>query len=255
MRKSCFFLSFIGFTLVLLSCEGEKRARKNETVVPLDVENETEAKSINFFHYEETNEYPDAILEMFKPLGNERFEPGRVPFEFNIKNFPMGEGFQRFPLQIVINGQDPIGYNMPIFSREFNTGTYRVTAYLVDKEGIALKNFGNYVDRDFIVGASRPFPGLDEPYLVLNLPENEQEYNQNDEILVDFLLIGGDFEQDGLKCLLTVGEWTHETRDLSPIRIENLPKGKYDLKLTLMKENGEEFTGLFSTAFKKITVN
>ncbi|WP_194774908.1 hypothetical protein [Pararhodonellum marinum] len=254
MSKSCLFLSLIGLTWLLVSC-GEKRIRKNETIVPLEVESKTNSKSINFFHYEELNEYPDAILEMFKPLGNERFEPGRVPFEFNIKNFPFGESLQRFPLKIVINGQDPIGYNMPIFSREFNTGTYRVTAFLVDPDGISLKNFGNYVDRDFIVGASRPFPGLEEPYLVLNLPNNETEYNQQDEILVDFLLIGGDFEQDGLKCLLTLGDWTHETRELNPIRIENLPKGDYDLKLSLLKENGEELTGLFSTAFKKIKVN
>src|SRR5690606_36354955 len=106
----------------------------------------------------EKTAYPDAIIEMHSPLGNANFDEGKVPFEFNIKNYPFGEGLKNFQLRLTINGNNPISYHMPIFQREFRTGTYKAVAYLIDQEGLALKEFGNYVERDFTVGDSQPFP-------------------------------------------------------------------------------------------------
>src|SRR5680860_60735 len=121
---------------------------------------------------------------MYSPLGNENFEAGKIPFEFNIKNFPFEQEPRSFRLRLTINCDNPISYNMPVFQREFEKGTYRAVAYLIDQQGIALKEFGNYVERDFTVAGSKPFPVSDEPYMVVNLPEDGQTYQTGEEVIL-----------------------------------------------------------------------
>src|SRR5690606_16491355 len=142
---------------------------------------EENISSIAFARHE-VMAYPDAIIEMYSHFGNDNFVVGRVPFEFNIKNYSFTEGMKWCHLRLSINGNSPISFHLPIFQREFNPGTYRVVAYLIDKEGFALKEFGNYVDRDFTVGESQPFPDSDEPYVVLNLPQEGQTYSSEEEL-------------------------------------------------------------------------
>lgn len=247
----CLSLSLLGLTLA--SCGTEKSEKANETSLE-NMEGIREEKPTVRFEQHQVASYPDAIIEMYSPLGNEKFEEGKVPFEFNIKNYPFGEGPKSFTLRMVINGDEPISYNMPIFQREFKTGTYRVVAYLIDQEGIALKEFGNYVDRDFMVGNSNPFPDSQEPYMVVNLPGNDQIYSGEEEIIIDFLLIGGALKEDGLKFKLSVDGQEHAVKDLSPIILRNLSPGNHEILVTLVKENDEELSGIFTSARRNITV-
>ncbi|HAZ24773.1 MAG TPA: hypothetical protein DCY95_09180, partial [Algoriphagus sp.] len=143
------------------SCSYENK-KINEEVMEISQDSlslDLSQQKVTFYQYEDSSDYPDAILELYTPLGNQVFRPGKVPFEFNIKNFPFEEqSAERFLLFNILNGGDPAGFRTPIFQRQLEEGSYRVVAYLVDEEGLALKNFGNYVDRDFQVGDSRPFP-------------------------------------------------------------------------------------------------
>jgi len=198
--------------------------------------------------------YPDAIIEMYSPLGNENFAAGKVPFEFNIKNYPFTEGLKGFQYRLSINGDNPVSYHLPIFQRDFNPGTYRAVAYLIDKEGLALKEFGNYVDRDFTVGDSQPFPEADEPYMVLNLPEDNQVYGVNDGVIVDFLLIGGGVKEDGLMFSIKLNGEEHQIAKVAPFLITGLPKGKHEVEVKLVKENGQELDGIFTSARRSFTI-
>src|SRR5690554_1019339 len=182
-------LSLSGF-IYLTSCGTGEKERSQEHPADSPTEHNKPMSKVQFMEHK-VEIFPDAIIEMYSPLGNERFNEGKVPFEFNIRNYPFGDGPRNFQLRMTINGNDPISHHLPIFQREFKTGTYRAVAYLIDQEGIALKEFGNYVDRDFIVGESGPFPDSNEPYIVLNLPENGQTYQSDESLIVDFLLIGG----------------------------------------------------------------
>ena len=206
------------------------------------------------FEAHKAEAYPDAIIEMYSPLGNESFDAGKVPFEFNIKNYPFTEGLKGFQYRLSINGNNPISYHLPIFQRDFNPGTYRVVAYLIDREGLALKEFGNYVDRDFTVGESKPFPDSDEPYMILNLPEDKQAYEADEEVIVDFLLIGGGLKEEGLKFIIEVNGQQHQIRNLTPLVVKDLPVGQHDLTVKLVRENGEALEGIFTTAQRSITI-
>jgi len=216
---------------------------------------EEKKPQVSFFQYEDAPEYPDAILELFTPLGNQVFAPGKVPFEFNIKNYPFEDSDSRdFKLFNILNGGDPVGHYAPIFQQELAEGSYRLVAYLVDEDGLALKNFGNYVDRDFQVGDSRPFPYSAEPYLALNYPRNLQRYEGGEDIVVDFLVLGGDMKLDGLNVKVGVGNLTYEVDHMSPIIISNLSPGEYNLQVSLERKSGKALEGPFSQVNKTIIV-
>lgn len=249
----------LGITLLALNFAcSEDRKKINEVEVDATLDSATlnfDKPKIKFFQEEKEAAYPDAILELYSPLGNQVFRPGEVPFEFNIKNYPFGQvGDNSFRLFIILNGNDPVGFRTPIFQQDLKQGSYRVVAYLVDEDGIALKNFGNYIDRDFQVGDSRPFPYSAEPYLALNLPTGGQVFEVGEPVVIDFLVLGGDMDLDSLLVGVELGELSYEVDHMSPIHIENLSPGDYLLKVRLLRKDGKELEGPFSSISKRILV-
>ncbi len=255
MKKILFFPILFG--LVLSSCSEDKK-KINESVVDHSIDSlkgKEGLPKVTFYQYEDSSSFPDAILELYTPLGNQVFRPGKVPFEFNIKNFPFEEGVSENPrLFLILNGGDPVGFFSPIFQRELTVGTYRVVAFLVDEEGLSLKNFGNYVDRDFLVGDSRPFPYSAEPFLALNYPRNAQILPLGEDLVIDFLVLGGDMKLDGLKVQINVNDFAYEIDHMQPIRVSNLPKGDYQVRVKLVRKDGKELEGPFSTITKTVYV-
>ena len=133
-----FLIIHVIFGLLFFSC-GEDKKKINESSA---AENQVlddaglPLPNVTFFQYGDSSSYPDAILELYTPLGNQVFKPGKVPFEFNVKNFDLQKSGGESRLFMILNGGDPIGYLAPIFQRELTVGTYRAVAYLVDEEGL-----------------------------------------------------------------------------------------------------------------------
>ncbi len=255
MNKFLGLLFFIG--LITFSCSTDKKGLNEEDVISIgdSTSQSGDLPKVTFYQTVDSSQIPDAILELYTPLGNQVFKPGKVPFEFNIKNYPYDlGGNQDFKLFNILNGSDPVGFGSPIFQRELTVGSYRIVAYLVGEDGLALKNFGNYVDRDFRVGESRPFPYSAEPYLALNYPRNGQIFGNDNEVIIDFLVVGGDMKLDGLKVSVAINDFSFEVKEMSPIRVANLPKGEYQVKIRLQRTDGKELEGPFSTVSKSIIV-
>lgn len=254
MNKILILLLFV--SLWVTSCSSDpKETKESAQVVASDSTNLEVVGPVTFLPEDSLAFFPDAILELNTPLGNQVFRPGKVPFEFNVKNFSIGKNGASSPrLALILNGSDPEGYAAPIFQRELTRGTYRTVAFLVDDRGLALKNFGNYVDRDFLVGDSRPFPYSAEPYLAINLPRNEQIISLGQDLILDFLVLGGDLKLDGLKVKVWVNEYSTELSQVIPIRVSNLPKGDYQVKFQLLRVDNKELEGPFSSSTKTIFV-
>lgn len=252
MNKNVLYPIVLLFIILLVSCEGRRERRSESTVT---IEGDEAAREVRFYSYDEYQEHPDAILEMYSPLGNQNFQSTKVPFEFNIKNYPFAEGGRGFQLKMSINGNDPVGYNMPMFQKELNQGTYRAVAYLVNEEGLALKEFGNYVDRDFTVLDSQPFPVSNDPFLVVNMPSNDQVYEEGEEIIVDFLVLDGVPQEDGFEILIKFNQYEYKTKEVIPVRVDELPTGDYDLEIKLLGKNGAEMEGVFTSTRKRIRIN
>lgn len=248
---------FLLGTLGTMSCSSKSNEtkEKNQQEDSLFSTTEAPALPVAFLPLDSLPFYPDARVELNTPLGNQVFKPGKVPFEFNIKNFSQSvtaASPQRFAM--ILNGGEPEYYTAPIFQRELTLGTYRSVAFLLDSNGIALKNFGNYVDRDFLVGDSRPFPYSAEPYLAINLPRNEQILPFGEDLILDFLVLGGDLELDGLKVNVWVNAYQTTLNQVTPIRVTHLPIGDYRVKLQLVRKDDKELEGPFSSSTKTIYV-
>lgn len=254
MKKTTLYFCLPVLLFLFDSCSFKEKQEEKVFEMTASDSLEIEKKEVSFYFYEEEKEYPDAIIEMYAPLSNQKFSPGKIPFEFNIKNYPFGENLDGFKLNTILNSGDPVGHNSPIFQQELNEGTYRIVAYLVDSQGLALKEFGNYVDREFMVGNTRPFPYSAEPYIALNLPINRQTYSEGDEVTIDFLVIGGDMLLDNLQVQIKVGDFHYEMTEVNPVHISNLPKGEHLIQLNLSYQNGKSLEGPFSSAQKTIVI-
>ncbi len=238
----------------MVSCETKTNEEVEEESI-VEAEAEPEENTVKFQYLMQEEAYPDAMLELYSPLENEVFKEGRIPFEFNIKNYPFEDGMKGFQLKMIINGNDPIGYNMPIFKKELDRGTYKVLAYLVDDAGLALKEYGNYVDRDFVVGESNPFPENDDPAIGLNLPHNGQEFKKDEAVLVDFILVGGDLKEDGMTIKISIDDKEYMVKELGQVKVSDLSVGKHQLEVVLVDSDGNEIPGIFSKSIKEIVVN
>ncbi len=255
MNKILIFVVFV--SLWVSSCSSAPIETKESAQIEGSDSTSLEAPTgpVTFLPEDSLSFFPDAILELYTPLGNQVFKPGKVPFEFNVKNFSIGKNGASSPsLALILNGSDPERYSAPIFQRELTRGSYRTVAFLVDEKGLALKNFGNYVDRDFLVGDSRPFPYSAEPYLAVNLPRNEQIIPLGEDLILDFLVLGGDLKLDRLKVKVWVNAYTTELNQVIPIRVSNLPKGDYQVKFQLVRVDNKELDGPFSSSTKTIFV-
>lgn len=256
MKKSN-FLSLLSIVFLLLFACGQKAEKREEQLFDhseLTDEGIHEERTVSFHLMDMENTFPEAVVEMFQPLGNQNFKPGKIPFEFNIKNYPLREGPGPFQLMMSVNGANPIGFQSPIFQLDLNQGAYRVVAFLVDESGLALKDYGNYVDRDFTVGDSGTFPYSSEPYLSINMPYDGQRYSQDEEVLVDFLVLGGDLLLDQLKVQVSVGDLVYETNEMTTVAIANLPEGEHKVRVKLLRTDGKDLEGPFSSAGRDILV-
>ena len=250
-------ISLLIVSLWVISCSsGPKETKESLAVVEgTTAISEVAPPPVIFTPVDSLYLYPDAILELNTPLSNQVFKPGKVPFEFNVKNFSFKSNGVAAPrLLMILNGGDSEGFSSPIFQRELARGTYRTVAFLVDSMGLSLKNFGNYLDRDFLVGDSRPFPYSAEPYLAINLPRNEQIVPFGQDLSLDFLVLGGDLKLDGLKVKIWINAYQKETNAMVPLRVSNLPIGDYQVKVQLLRTTNNELEGPFSSSTKTIYV-
>jgi hypothetical protein len=238
-----FLIAGIGF---FGACE-EKSTREN-----VFEEIEEDNTSVIFESISPNNPFPEAILEMYSPLYNQKLQPGRVAFEFNIVNYPLGTAQPNHHLVLILNGGNPRYFETPNFYLELNPGAYRAVTYLVDETGIALKDFGNFVERDFRVGETEAFPNSAEPYLAINLPISGAVYDSDEDLIIDFLVLAGDLENDGLKVKISIGDQFYETEKMVPVTIKDLPKGEHQIVISLLKKDGSELEGPFSKLIKTV---
>jgi hypothetical protein len=243
------------FAIAVISCDspGNKTEELNQEQNMEELASAGEANKIIAFEEIQVKVNPDAMLDIYSPLGNEDFNEGKVPFSFNIRNHGLG---RENPLMLSLNGATPKPYSQPDFQLDLKKGTYRAVAFLLNEDGLALKEYGNFSERDFTVAGSNPFPEDDLPYLVLHLPFERQTYSEGEPVVVDFLYLGGGPESDGVKFKIEVDEQFLITYKITVVQIKNLSKGPHRIKVSLVNaSNHEELDGIFSSQTRNIQVN
>ncbi|WP_146948182.1 hypothetical protein [Cyclobacterium qasimii] len=252
-----FYHNCIGLALVvvaMISCDSSSNKSENlseEQVTDSIASVEEVVEKISFGQLQaEMN--PDAMLDIYNPIGNENFKEGKVSFSFNIRNHGLG---RENPLMLSLNGASPKPYSMPNFLMDLNKGTYRAVAFLLNEEGLSLKEYGNFSARDFTVGESRPFPEDDAPYVILHLPAEQQAYAPEEAVIVDFLYLGGGPESDGVKVKIEIDGQEYYTQEIAPVQLSKLSKGPHSLKISLVgAANDQEIGGVFASETRNIII-
>ena len=119
-------ISLLIVSLWFISCSsGSKETKESPAVREGEAAlSEVAPLPVTFTPVDSLSFFPDAILELNTPLSNQVFKPGKVPFEFNIKNFSLKtKGVASPRLSMILNGGDPEGFSAPIFQRELARGT------------------------------------------------------------------------------------------------------------------------------------
>lgn len=195
---------------------------------------------------------PDAMIDIYSPTGNEDFEPGRVPFSVNIRNYPLGK---ERPFMLSLNGATPKAYSTPSFQMELDKGTYRAVTFLLDEQGLALKEYGNFSERQFSVGEAELSAEDLQPSLLLHLPGDQQQFTEGEPILIDFIYLGGDPELDRLAIEVELADYTHRTQKMETLSLTGIPKGNYDLIIRLLdSESGQPIPGNFTSVSRSIRI-
>lgn len=252
-----YYNNFLGVALVvvaMISCDSSSNKSENlsnQQITDSLTSGEEIVEKITFEKLQaEMN--PDAMLDIYNPLGNENFKEGKVAFSFNIRNHGLGK---ENPLMLSLNGATPKPYSLPNFQLDLKKGTYRAVAFLLNENGLALKEYGNFSARDFTVGGSRPFPEDDAPYLILHLPNEQQTYTVEEPVIVDFLYLGGAPDGDGVKIKIELDGQQYFTQEIAPVRLSKLSKGPHRLKISLVDAaNDQEVNGAFASETRNIQV-
>lgn len=195
---------------------------------------------------------PDAMIDIYSPAGDEDFDSGKVPFSVNIRNYPLGK---ERPFMLSLNGAAPKTHAIPSFQLELEKGAYRAVTFLLDEQGFALKEYGNFSVRQFTVGGAEPTGGGLQPSLLLHLPQEQQQYTEGQPILIDFIYLGGDPALDGVAIQVELGNYKHKTQKMTPLFLSEVPKGDYDLSIRLLSmESGQAIPGTFTSMTRSIRV-
>ncbi|MDN3688747.1 hypothetical protein [Cyclobacterium jeungdonense] len=195
---------------------------------------------------------PDAMVDIYSPTGNEDFEPGKVLFSVNIRNYPLGK---ERPFILSLNGATPKAHSTPSFQMELDKGTYRAVTFLLDEQGLALKEYGNFSERYFSVGGAELSEDHLQPSLLLHLPRDQQQFAEGEPILIDFIYLGGDPELDGLAIQVELGDYTLRTQKVEALSLSGIPKGNYDLFIRLLNsETGQPIPGNYTSISRNIRV-
>ena len=100
-------ISLLIVSLWVISCSsGPKETKESPAVVEgTSALPEVAPLPVTFLPVDSLTLFPDAILELNTPLSNQVFKPGKVPFEFNIKNFSLKtKGVAAPRLLMILNG-------------------------------------------------------------------------------------------------------------------------------------------------------
>jgi len=144
-------------------------------------------------------------------------------------------------------------FEMPFSLKD---GLHTIRMFPARSFGESLKGDNTFAVLTFYVGNrdSMKQPDLLKPYLTYNEPSDQMDLNENQPVLLDFLLSNCELSPDGYNVRLMIDGVKRTLTSWQPYYIYGLSKGKHKIRLELMNRE-EKVSGPFSEAERTIVIN
>jgi len=227
------------------------------------------------------------IVRIAVPKDEEIVSGNPVWIQFRIDGFALGSDSSQFEranqvavsdmgqtVHVVVDDRPYFAVNEPAINPFNETGYFYNQSYKFEmpfslKDGLhtirmfPARSFGESLKGDntfavltFYVGNrdSMKQPDLLKPYLTYNEPSDQMDLNENQPVLLDFLLSNCELSPDGYNVRLMIDGVKRTLTSWQPYYIYGLSKGKHKIRLELMNRE-EKVSGPFSEAERTIVIN
>ncbi len=212
-------------------------------------------------------DFPDSGLEMISPAESQNYQVGPVAFEYNVKNYQLGDqtldadikkcanSAKGQHIHLILNNEPYSAHYEPKFEKELEAGHYVALSFISRSYHESLKHYGAYNLRQFTVGEGEfEEADLTAPHMFYSRPKGEYQGADTEKILLDFYLINTELSADGNKVRATINDQEFTIDEWKPYFIEGLPMGENTIKLELLDAAGNPIPGPFNVVERTITL-
>jgi len=268
------FSLIVIISLFLVACDsGNQQSRETESADTLagDISEDTagvlKSGSLVLRPLVQSPDFPDAILQLNTPEENGKFEPGKVKFNYEIKNYELKGQTSGFchdqcanskdgqHIHLIFNNEPYLAKYEPEFEEELKDGHYVTLSFLSRSYHESLKQREAYDLRQFVVGkAEDKNIDLTQPMLFYSRPKGEYVGKDTKNVLLDFYLVNTSLSENGNKVRATINGNEFIITDWKAYLIEGLPMGETTIKLELLDSENKLMNVPFNPVERTITL-
>lgn len=257
----------LSFALIALLALGACQPADEEAPAEDAPEAPAPASDITLSPMPASPEFETAGLALTDISAGQNFEPGPVPFGFEVVDYELGaqtsdaatkgianSGEGQHIHLILNNGPYSAHYEAP-FEMELEAGHYVMLAFLSRSYHESLKNFGAAVLTDFTVGgAERVEVDTSAPHLFYSRPKGTYTGADTERLMLDFYLLNTELSADGNKVRATIAGEEFLIDTWAPQIIEGLGMGDVEITLELIDADGNVIPGPFNSVTRTVTL-
>ncbi len=211
--------------------------------------------------------FEEAKLKLKSPRNESRISEGPVKFDFEVEGYELGaqtsdaatKGLANSAkgqhIHLILNNGPYSAHYDPSFEQELEDGHYVMLAFLSRSYHESVKSKGAYVARQFTVGDEEfVMNDLSTPHLIYSRPKGDYKGADTDNLLLDFYLLNCDLSPEGYTVLAEVNGQEFTITKWAPYVLKGLPKGKVDIKLTLLDKDGAAVISPFNPSIRSVNL-
>lgn len=216
-------------------------------------------------------DFPDARLAPRIPLGGSKLPSGKIGFEFDVKNYELGnqtpDAEQKMcanaakgqHIHHILNGEPYTAHYTPTFEKELKDGNYVSLAFLSRSYHESIKHKSAYTLNQFSVGKGESKPvesaALKQPLLFYSRPKGDYIGEKEiSKVLLDFYLVNTTLSPKGNRVRATVNGTAFLIDQWQPYLMEGLLEGENTIQLELIDKDGHLIEGLYNSTTRKINL-
>ncbi len=251
--------------------EGDKGSKKDtmkkDKKTSQDVEKSKTKQGITLTWADVSPKFPEAKLNLKKPKDKAQLKAGKVPFDYEVKNYELGvqtkdakereiaRSKKGQHIHLILNNDPYTAHYKPTFKKKMDKGHYVALSFFARSYHESVKTKQAHQLIQFNVGDIDSTTDLSKPMLFYSRPKGTYEGQGAKKLLFDFYLINTDIQEGGRHVRLTVNDKVSFTiNKWIPYYLEGLPSGKNTLTIELLDKNGDLVKSPFNKVSRTITL-